>query len=111
MFTADIPSAFLDRFDCPALVPPAPVPVSIRHITVPFKPYKLLYPRLLDLILPDWYVSTQNGDNDNEKADGDELAETDPAPRQGGTDQVVQGGQGIAKSLEAQDGDPPSGHG
>jgi hypothetical protein len=81
LLTADIPSAFLDRFDFPALEPPAPVPVTIRHSTVPFKPYKPLYPRLLDLILPDWYVSTQNGNNDKENDPG-ELPETEPTPRQ-----------------------------
>jgi hypothetical protein len=88
LFAADIPSAFLDRFEYPALVPPASVPVSIRHITVPYKPYKLLYSRLLDLILPDRYVSTHS-ENSKEENDGGELPKTDAVPRQEGTDEAM----------------------
>jgi hypothetical protein len=58
VFTANIPSVFLDMFDCPSFVPPAPVSVSIRHRTVPFKPYKKLYSRLLSVILPGSYTGT-----------------------------------------------------
>jgi hypothetical protein len=93
LFTADIPSAFLDRFDFPDHDPPAPVPISIRHITVPYKPHKLFYPRLLDLILPDWYVNTRS-ENSKEENNGGELPKTDEVSRQDGTDEATYGRYG-----------------
>jgi hypothetical protein len=102
LFTADIPSAFLDRFDFPALVPPAPVPVTIRHTMVPFKPYRLLYSRLLDLILPDWYSSAHP--ENIEKVDGDDTLQKETKGEPDGTDCALLGGQGVVMSQGCQDG-------
>ena len=71
VFTADIPSTFLESFDVPTLVPPAPVPVSIRHTTVPFEPYKMLHSRLRAIIVPASYSKKQkheSGEVDDEDA-------------------------------------------
>ena len=46
-------------FDDPSFVPPAPISLSIRHNTVPFKPYKILHSRLLAVILPATYPGTR----------------------------------------------------
>jgi len=37
-------------------VPRARDPITISHTTVPFRPYGLLYDRLLDLLTPTWYA-------------------------------------------------------
>jgi hypothetical protein len=52
LFTADIPSSFLDKFDYPALPSSVPVSISIQHTTIPLKPFKTIRDRLLALILP-----------------------------------------------------------
>lgn len=76
VFTADISSNFLDGFDDPSFVPPAPVFVSIRHNTIPFKPYKKLYSRLLAVILPDSTGDTRK--EPNASADGNYEPQTMP---------------------------------
>ncbi|KAH6650722.1 hypothetical protein F5144DRAFT_57965 [Chaetomium tenue] len=74
VFTADIPSDFLDGLDDPSFIPPAPVSVSIRHNTVPFKPYKKLYSRLLAVILPDGYPGTRKEPKANASGNDGPLA-------------------------------------
>jgi hypothetical protein len=71
VFTADISSTFLERFDVPTLVPPTPVPVSIQHTTVPFEPYKMLHSRLRAIIIPTSYSKKrkhESGEADDEDA-------------------------------------------
>jgi hypothetical protein len=56
VYSASLPPAFLDRFDDPAFAPPSLDPVTITHTTVPFRPYGLLYNRLLGILTPAWYT-------------------------------------------------------
>ncbi|KAK3300397.1 uncharacterized protein B0H64DRAFT_14662 [Chaetomium fimeti] len=102
VFTADIPSALLDMFDYPSFVPPAPVSVSIRRRTVPLKPYKKLYSRLLSVILPASYISTRTEPKAN--ADGNDGPRTIPPEQpQENMDQAMQEGQGVVLTQQPQD--------
>ncbi|RFU33737.1 hypothetical protein B7463_g2595, partial [Scytalidium lignicola] len=67
LFTADIPSSFLEKLDSPAVPPPVSPPpsFSIRHTVLPRQPCKTFRKRLLRLLLPppdDQDLNT--GDND-----------------------------------------------
>lgn len=71
LYTADIPSAFLDRLDHPEQAPSDSPCVSIRHATIPFQPYSTLYTRLLALILPDSHTCINlNQERIGEMVDG-----------------------------------------
>ncbi len=56
IYSAGLPRALLAQFDDPSLVPPPRDPITISHTTVPFRPYELLYGRLLDILTPAWYA-------------------------------------------------------
>ena len=87
LFTADVSSAFLARFDYPGIAPPAPTGLSIRHTTVPFKPYSTLYARLLRIIIPEWHIDVLRR-------------------RQERIDEVVRAMQGWVPVKQWQDNDP-----
>jgi hypothetical protein len=103
VFSADITLAFLARFDFPTSVSPAAPPISIRHTTVPFKPSKTLYSRLVALILPEPHAShggKRKGDADDEdvpRKKGSERGED-------GVEKVAQAGQDAVPTTQ-QDGD------
>ncbi|KAK2743592.1 hypothetical protein FQN55_007190 [Onygenales sp. PD_40] len=62
LFSADISSSFLEKFDFPA-VPPSPTAqtsVLIRHTVVPFEPFETFQHRIFELLLPTLEVQKQN---------------------------------------------------
>jgi hypothetical protein len=104
VFSADFNLAFLARLDFPTFAPEAGMvsPISIRHIMMPFKPYKTLYSRLAALILPEPHASHggkrkgDTGDEDVPRKKGSERGED-------GVERVVQAGQDTVPTQ--QDGD------
>jgi hypothetical protein len=104
VFTADIPSAFLDRFDFPTLVPSASVGFSIRHLIVRYKPYRTLSTRLLALIVPDSYLSPEKGD-EKERDHGEDARDATTALTPGLmdelADQAVPDGRGVTSLDDA----------
>jgi hypothetical protein len=94
VFSADFNLAFLARLDFPTFAPEAGMvsPISIRHIMMPFKPYKTLYSRLAALILPEPHAShggkckRDTGDEDVPRKKGSERGED-------GVEKVVQAGR------------------
>ena len=101
LFTADFPSVFLDRLDDPQHVPPSPISVSIRHTTVPFEPYKTLYTRLIELILPDSHSGVKEKCMD--EIDVSDVENIALGKQQEGIDQVVQEMQGEVSTKQCRD--------
>lgn len=80
VFSADFNLAFLARFDFPTLAPQASVaPVSIRHTTLRFRPYRTFYSRLVALILPEMQAS--HGGKPKEEADGEGVSKRNGSGR------------------------------
>jgi hypothetical protein len=89
-------------FDDPSFVPPAPISVSIRHTTVPFKPYKKLHSRLLAVILPDAYPGVRKEPEAN-KNGNDGPPTMPPAKPQESMDQEMEKGQCMVLAEQSQD--------
>ncbi|PNY27615.1 Uncharacterized protein TCAP_02464 [Tolypocladium capitatum] len=52
LYSANIPSSLLDKFDYPSVPPPEPTSISIQITCIYYKPLETLRDRLLALILP-----------------------------------------------------------
>ncbi|KAK4034277.1 hypothetical protein C8A01DRAFT_49296 [Parachaetomium inaequale] len=103
VFSADISSSFLYRFDFPGFVPPAPAFISIRHTTAPFKPYKTLYSRLLALILPDPHDTSRNDGKRKGETTDDGPRKMVPGQRHEDMDQSPEHGQSTRLAQQSQD--------
>jgi hypothetical protein len=52
VYSADIPAAFLDKLNYPAVPPEEPTRVSIQITSIPYKPYGSLRDRIFALLIP-----------------------------------------------------------
>ncbi|KND92960.1 hypothetical protein TOPH_02077 [Tolypocladium ophioglossoides CBS 100239] len=52
LYSANVPSSLLDKFDHPSIPPPQPASISIQITAIHYKPLETLCDRLLSLILP-----------------------------------------------------------
>ncbi|KND91061.1 hypothetical protein TOPH_04413 [Tolypocladium ophioglossoides CBS 100239] len=52
LYSANVPSSLLDKFDYPSIPPPQPASISIQITAIHYKPLETLRDRLLALILP-----------------------------------------------------------